>query len=391
MNGIQNQEVGQRPRGAAPNVVGNAVRHILRILWRTLAKPGPITLEGAVFILLAFLIGLAATNTGTNLLYLVFSLMMAFMVVSGILSSRTLKRLSIERSLPKHIVAGETVDIRLTIHNAKRFFSSYGLQVSDSLRDGTAAGYCYFLRVPHNGQASVTYPCVFRRRGLYPFSRLVITTTYPFGLVRRSVAVAAEREVLVYPQILPWEQLGIATPPDFGERESRRKGPGSSLYGIREQQPAEGSRWIHWKKTAQLDRLMRREFEAEEKKNVCLVLDNALRSPDDPDVREAFERTVVLAASVAHHLLLADHQVELVTRNGRVPYSSGPHQRYRILRALALIEPVAAGRKTLVPTGVTADTAIVVFRCEGQDFPVAYPHGTAIYCESSLATMSDEC
>ena len=195
--------------------------------------------------------------------------------------------------------------------------------------------------------------------------------------------------MLVYPQILPWERLGIAAPPDFGERESRRKGPGTSLYGLREQEPSEGSRWIHWKKTAQLDRLMRREFESEEKKNVCLVLDNALELPNDPATREAFERAIVLTASVAHHLLLSDHQVELVTRSGRVPYGSGPHQRYRILRALALIEPVARGGKALVSGRISADTAVVVFRCEGQNASIGYPQGAQQHSEASLVTLND--
>jgi uncharacterized protein (DUF58 family) len=369
---------------------GELVRKVWPAVRRSFRQPGPVTLEGGIFIVLAVLIGLAATNTGTNLLYLVFSLMMAFLIVSGAICSRTLKRLSVERSLPKHIVAGETTAIHLTLRNGKRFVSSYGLQASDQLRDDSVVGHCYFLRVPNRSQASASYPCVFRRRGLYRFAHVVLTTTYPFGLIRRWVCLRAERDVLVYPQILPWERLGIAAPPDFGERESRRKGPGTSLYGLREQEPSEGSRWIHWKKTAQLDRLMRREFESEEKKNVCLVLDNALESPNDPATREAFERAIVLTASVAHHLLLSDHQVELVTRSGRVPYGSGPHQRYRILRALALIEPVAGGGKALVSGSISADTAVVVFRCEGQNASIGYPQGAQQHSEASLVTMKDE-
>lgn len=353
------------------------------VVRRALSKPGPLTLEGTIFVVLAFLIGLAATNTGTNLLYLIFSLMVAFLLVSGFLSSRTLKKLSVQRSLPKHIVAGEPVDVRITVQNDKRWFSSYGLEVSDRMKDAMEAGYCYFLRVPPKEQEAVSYPCVFHRRGLYRFGRLMVTTTYPFGFVRRSVTVRAEREVLVYPQILPWNQLGLETPPDFGERDSRRKGLGTSLYGIREQQPGEGARWIHWKKTAQTGRLMRREFEAEEKKNVCLVLDNAFRQPSDTETQEAFERAVVLTASVAHHLLRGDHQVELLTRSGRVPYNSGPHQRYRILRALALIEPVEADGRAPLRASVSGDVATVVFHCEGQGSSTAYPRGTQIYAVSS--------
>jgi len=95
-----------KPPATSRRTSGRFWRSVLEAVRRTLAKPGPLTLEGTIFIVLAFLIGLAAMNTGTNLLYLIFSLMMAFILVSGLLSSRTLKKLSVQRSLPKHIVAG---------------------------------------------------------------------------------------------------------------------------------------------------------------------------------------------------------------------------------------------------------------------------------------------
>jgi uncharacterized protein (DUF58 family) len=325
---------------------------------------------------------LAATNTGTNLLYLVFSLMLSFLLVSGVLSSRNLRLLKVRRSLPKHIVADDPIEIRLSLRNGKRWIASYGLQLDDHVGETEVAGHCYLLRVPARSEETISYPCVFHRRGLYRFTHLEVTTTYPFGFVRRSVKVPASLEVLVYPQILPWSQLGLDTPPDFGERESRRKGQGTSLYGIREQQPYDGARHIHWKKTAQTGKLMQREFEAEEKKNVCIILDNGLRRPDDPARLEAFEYAVVLTASIAHHLLDAEHQVELLTRNGRVPYNSGPHQRYRILRALAMLEPVAVDRGRSLRGEVSGDTATVVLCCEEQAVTDAYPRGTQVYVVS---------
>jgi len=355
----------------------------LRHWWRQYRRgarhtPGPLTGEGWVFVILAFLIGLAATNTGTNLLYLIFSLMIAFLLVSGFISKRTLRRLGAQRSLARHVVADQRVEVRLTVANHKFLFSSYGLQVIDRMEDKTAAGQCYFLRVPPRGKATVSYPCVFRRRGLYRFRDVVIATTYPFGFVRRSIAVAARRDVLVYPQILPWNQLALEMPRDLGERQTRRKGAGQDLYGLREQLPDEGSRWIHWKKTAQLERLMRREFEAEEKKSISLVLDNALPEPDNEEAREAFERMIVLAASVAHHFLQGEQQVELITRSGRVPPNSGPPQRHRILRALALIEPVALNGRQPLRIAPRGDTATIVFHCNGQGSACDFPRGTRI-------------
>jgi uncharacterized protein (DUF58 family) len=348
------------------------------------------TLEGIVFIILAILIGAAAMNTGTNLLYLILSLMMAFLLVSGFLSLRTMKKLRVTRSLPKHIVAGQPADVSLSVRNRKRVFASYGIQAQDYMEDGTAAGVSFFVRIAPQWEETVRYPLVFNRRGIYRFSHCVLSTTYPFGFIRRSAVVACEREVLVYPHLLSWRELGIEDRLDIGERESGRKGAGSSLYGIREQQPEEGARWIHWKKTAQLDRLMRREFESEEKQSVSIVLDNGLPDPADAAQSEAFERAVVMAASIAHHLLRAENQVELLTRSGRVPVSAGPQQVHRILRALAVVEPVtAAGQRRGIRLSPRADAATILIHCNGHGPVGKYPRGTQVCTIDAPEALSE--
>lgn len=372
-------EVAPEPLGAVNNGLLGRIRETVGGFF---AKPSSFSLtrEGWVLVVFSLGLGLAATNSGLNLLYLVFSLMMAFLVVSGHVAVRTLKRIQIQRSVPRYVVAGEPTDIVVTLHNGKRLFGSYGLRISDYMEDKTVAGCCYFLHVRAKGRATASYACRFNRRGLYRFDHLALATTYPFGFVQRSAARTAKREILVYPQILPLVQLGLGALPDLGERESRRKGEGASLYGLREQLPSEGSRWVHWKKTAQTDKLMRREFEAEEKKAVSLVLDNALRSSDNPEAVEAFERAVVLAASYAHHYLMAEHQVELVTRSGRIPYNTGPDQRHRILRALALIKPVDEGKAgALRISAGGADAIVIVFRCDGQGASMTHYNGSEVY------------
>ncbi|HEX4385918.1 MAG TPA: hypothetical protein VH083_23335, partial [Myxococcales bacterium] len=52
-------------------------------------------------------IGLAAINTGNNLLFLVLGLLLASIIVSGILSEQSLKGVKLERRLPPSATAGE--------------------------------------------------------------------------------------------------------------------------------------------------------------------------------------------------------------------------------------------------------------------------------------------
>src|SRR5205085_4830212 len=64
-------------------------------------------------------IGLAAINTGNNLLFLVLGLLLASIVVSGILSEQSLKSLQVERRLPSGATAGEPALIGLWARNLK--------------------------------------------------------------------------------------------------------------------------------------------------------------------------------------------------------------------------------------------------------------------------------
>ena len=59
------------------------------------------TAVGRTFLVLTVGIGLAALNTGNNLLYLVLGLQLATIVVSGLLSEQALRRLRVRRVLPE--------------------------------------------------------------------------------------------------------------------------------------------------------------------------------------------------------------------------------------------------------------------------------------------------
>ena len=61
------------------------------------------TRAGWSFFAITLGVGFAALNTGNNLLYLVLSLMLAFLVLSGFLSESALRGLEIERVLPRDL------------------------------------------------------------------------------------------------------------------------------------------------------------------------------------------------------------------------------------------------------------------------------------------------
>lgn len=297
-----------------------------------------LTLEGVLFIGIAFAIGLAAFNTGTNLLYLICSMLLSLLILSGVVSTNSLRGLEISRSAPRNAVAGEPCRVEVTVQNRKRWNASFSLRILDRLQGGEIGGLVYVISVPRRGVVHAAYRTLFPTRGLYRFQDLSVSSRFPFGLMERAWTMRLPHEVLVYPRLVDIRPVLRQAEVYLGDVESDKKGPGSSLYQLREYTGTESARRIHWKTSARAGRLMVMEFEKEEKRRVTLYLNNATAQPDHETIQDRFERAVVLAASLAKYLLDSDHQVQLITGAGKVPFGTGISHVHRCLRALAGME-----------------------------------------------------
>lgn len=296
-----------------------------------------ITLEGIIFILITFFIGFAAINTSTNLLYLIMSMMLSFFILSGILSSSTLRRIEVKRLTVRHVSAKEEAPIQIEIKNSKKRTSSYSLRILDHLKTGELLGASYVMHIPGGARDTVSYSVQFPRRGVYELSRIRVVTRFPFGFFERSFSVKQEQEIIVYPQIIDVRPVLESSNMDIGEIETGRKGQGQSLYGLREYSPTDSARYIHWKVSARINKLMIREFEKEEKKKITLYLFNYIHGEASSELADNFEKAVIYAASIAKYLIDREFQIRLITGSGLVPFGMGLAHLYRILRALALI------------------------------------------------------
>src|SRR5258708_7246313 len=64
-----------------------------------------VTRAGALYAVVVLVIGIAALNTGNNLLYIIVAAMLAAIAVSGIASALCLRRLELDLKIPDHIFA----------------------------------------------------------------------------------------------------------------------------------------------------------------------------------------------------------------------------------------------------------------------------------------------
>lgn len=310
-----------------------------------------LTREGKIFSGLTLLIGIAAVNTGNNLLYLILGMMSSFIITSGLLSTLSLRKIQVHRTLPEHLYAGKPFSVKVTLANQKRFFPSFSLLVEDLSQEFSELPKAFFIKVPAKSEVTLRYTLMFGRRGLHPLKGLKVSTGYPFGLCLRARILDPKETVLVYPKIEPIHKLSPSFAFSEGEQEVPRRGMGTDFNGIREYAPGDSSRLIHWKTTAKSSRLMVREFEDESRRRVTLIVDTSYLPGWETEMGvqslvQKLDDAVDMAASYAWHFLHQDFEVQLITPSEMVPFHQGPAHLFKILRILALLEPTHEQART---------------------------------------------
>jgi uncharacterized protein (DUF58 family) len=297
------------------------------------------TKVGVWFVVLTLLIGVAATNTGNNALYMVVALMMAALVVSGVLSRGNVRKIEVEVRPPEELFARSPAAFQVEIRNLSSLLPRWLLLVSFS--DHAPTLLCPWL--PRAGRRSAVVELEFPRRGVHRVAAAHLATLFPLGLFRKGMRQRLDREVMVFPALAPGQHTVRRSASVIGESQDSRAGWGHDLHSLRILRPGDDPRRIHWKQTARTGILIFMEREAERSRRISVVLDNAIDPAEGQAGSERLELRVSQAAAAALGYLQAGYEVELLTRSERVEYGAGPRQRRRILETLALLEAVEAG------------------------------------------------
>ncbi|MFH1017480.1 MAG: DUF58 domain-containing protein [Pseudomonadota bacterium] len=293
-----------------------------------------ITRTGYLFIALCLGVGIAGLNTGNNLLYLLFSMMLSFIILSGLLSNNTLTKLFILPVFPKRIFANREVPVNLTLENRKRWLPSFSLLLFPEGRRGDKPGAAYVMKVPAGRSASAVDLIRFRKRGKTPLPAYVVETSYPFGLIRKYTSVPGEGETIVYPELLPIQPRLLTDMRALGEFLSGQRGGASNPYGLRDLTYGDPARLIHWKTSARAGKLKVKEFEREKKLRITLAVRLAPARESDPGLRE---KAVSLAASLLLFFTSQGFEVSLDV-NGEPVEPKGRGFLDAYLTALALAQ-----------------------------------------------------
>ncbi len=292
-----------------------------------------LTSEGTRFLLFTLGIGIAAINTGNNLFYLLLAMMLSLIVISGLLSEHSLRRLEFQRHLPDLITANEPTTVTLSVTNRNAHVPSFSLRLLDVVEGSDVDRGLSIHHLPPQRTALLSYSLVATKRGWTRLDGIRAQTLFPFGLFLKRALYPMTSQILVGPPIKPMAVRFVDELVAQGQGQSLpRRGHGTEFHNLRLYQPGDDSRNIHWPSTARTSQLIVRETEAEDQRRLTIVLSTV--APDHRDM--LFERAVTLVASLLWELSQRSYAVRLVVGAADSGFGSGPTHFWAIHRLLAL-------------------------------------------------------
>lgn len=285
-----------------------------------------LTKEGKRFLIAVALIGLASVNTGNNLIYLIFSMMLALLFISFIIASVNLRKIECTAEFENPLYANTPFEIRVAFHN-KKIIPSYSVAMVFPLSKSQEL----YIPVIKKGRSKENfYNVLTMNRGKYLLKHLKLRTGFPFVFMNLYKDIDYGKELIVYPQIMDVSSLLKDIPLQSSEREGMRITTGGDFLLSREYIYGEESKNIDWKATARTQKTMVKEFSMGDDRLATIILDNS------SDVNEGvFEKAVSIAASLCTVFAERDYYVRLITCGKVIPFGKGRIHLFKMLDILA--------------------------------------------------------
>ena len=152
------------------------------------------------------------------------------------------------------------------------------------------------------------------RRGVIPVGPARTVQGDPLGLVRRTERWTEVTDLFVHPRTVSLESLGAGLLRDLeGETTQDLSMSDLAFHALREYQPGDDRRYIHWRSSAKAGRLLVRQFLDTRRSHLCLVVDA------DPEQFEGgedeAETAISAAASLALRAIRDDQDTTVVCRD----------------------------------------------------------------------------
>ncbi len=348
--------------------------------------PFEFTSGGAVFLIMLLIVGFSAWNTGNNLLFLVLSFLSVALVVGFFAGHFCLKKLDVKMRFPETIFAEQPTAMMVSLHNRKIIFPSYSIVAEVRGKDREKSAIAtdlieilpkkwaekmsrppiikltldYFAFLPRRRTVENKSEHIFPYRGRFVIKDFELSSKFPFGFFRHRRRLPAQTvELIVFPKITAIENETENLPLDIGKIVTQKRGAGQDLLTMRDYQPTDDLRRVDWKATARSNRLIVREFSAEDERKITVYLDTRMSKNDNKAINKTtlreqielerkgksapvslkFEKGVSLAAAIFAHFNEEQTEIRLIVGDKIGDFGIGKEHFYKNLKRLALLEP----------------------------------------------------
>ncbi|HYO08583.1 MAG TPA: DUF58 domain-containing protein [Tepidisphaeraceae bacterium] len=276
------------------------------------------SVTGLVYCSMMMFMGLAAMNSQASLLFGVFGLMIGILLVSGFISRVVLRRLHLHRVLPELAVVGQPTTVTYEFANDKRFWPSLSVCLAelDGAEAFTRQPQSYMLHAAARTVATIPTEVMPKRRGLHEMDRYQLSTSFPFGFIKRAVERRQKDLMLIYPALgqLDPKFLSLCRSADTSGATMRpRRGGQDEFYGVKEHRNGENPRHIYWRRSARTGVLVAKEMTQVSPPRLLILVDTHIA----PELRSVqthadIERGIAMAATLASQALEAGLSVGLL-------------------------------------------------------------------------------
>jgi uncharacterized protein (DUF58 family) len=268
------------------------------------------------------------------------------------------------RMHPARVVVGERAGGRMAVRSAAR---RRMLPIRVELPVGRGLAGFHIPSLGPDDEHEEIFLVPTQRRSVIDVGPVSSVRGDPLGLVRRVHTWTGVEPLYVHPRTLSLEQLGAGFLRDLEGQATRDLSMNDvAFHTLREYVPGDDRRYVHWRTTARLGRLMVRQFIDTRRSHLSVVVSGERA---DYASEDEFEAAVSIGASLALRALRDEQDVTVVYADRPLPTVSGQ----RLLDAFAAIE-LGANRSDLT-TGVRkvaqlAPQTSIAILVSGQSVPI---------------------
>jgi hypothetical protein len=196
---------------------------------------------------------------------------------------RTRVRITTELE-PVRVSVGEPATGRVTVANVSK---RPMLPVVVELPVGVSAARFTLPTLAAGKEHEELFVVPTHRRGVIPVGPATTVQGDPLGLVRRTEQWTDVTDLYVHPRTVSLESLGAGLLRDLeGETTQDLSMSDLAFHALREYQPGDDRRYIHWRSSAKAGRLLVRQFLDTRRSHVTIVVD-----PDPEQYRSGHGKT----------------------------------------------------------------------------------------------------